>query len=72
MIWQPRNGQRVELHYRKDMRVICPYHLARGVIVAAANGKGPRNAAVKLDNGRMICVPRGNMVELKHEQMRMF
>jgi len=66
MIWHPRLGQRVELHYRKSMR--CNgLHLERGVVTVAGRGPGPINAAVALDNGRTVIVPRGNMVELKGE-----
>ena len=66
MIWHPQPGQRVELHYRKSMR--CNgLHLERGVVTVAGRGPGPINAAVALDNGRTVIVPRGNMVELKGE-----
>ena len=64
MIWHPQPGQRVELHYKPSMR--CNgLHLARGVISWAAHGPGPINAAVELDDGRMVIVPRGNMVEAR-------
>jgi len=61
MIWRPRVGQRVELHYRKSMR-LNGLHLARGVVTVAGCGPGPINAAVTLDDGRTVIVPRGNMV----------
>lgn len=60
MIWWPKQGQRVELHYRKETRAAAP-HLARGVVVKAGKGGGPVNALVRLDDGRMIVVPRGNL-----------
>ena len=66
MIWHPRLGQRVELHYRRSMR--CNgLHLERGVVTVAGRGPGPINAAVALDDGRMVIVPRGNIVEAKGE-----
>jgi len=62
MTWHPQPGQRVELHYRKSMRV-NGLHLARGVVTVAGNGPGLINATVMLDDGRTVIVPRGNMVE---------
>jgi len=66
VIWHPQPGQRVELHYRKSMRV-NGLHLERGVVTVAGSGPGPINAAVALDDGRTVIVPRGNMAELKGE-----
>ena len=67
MIWHPRIGQRVELHYRKSMR--CnDLHLALGVVTVAGTGPGPINAEVKLDDGRTVVVPRGNM--MRYERPR--
>ena len=43
-------------------------HLERGVVTVAGSGPGPINAAVKLDDGRTVIVPRGNMVELKGDK----
>ena len=55
---------RVELHYRKSMR--CNgLHLARGIIRAVGKGLGPINAAVMLDDGTLVFVPRGNMMEVR-------
>jgi len=55
---------RVELHYRKSMRV-NGLHLARGVVRAVGKGLGPINAFVMLDDGTLVVVPRGHLVELK-------
>jgi len=64
VIWHPRPGQRVELHYRKSMRG-NGLHLARGIVRAVGTGLGPINAAVVLDDGTLVFVPRGNMMEIK-------
>jgi hypothetical protein len=60
MIWRPKPDQRVILRYRKEMRSVCP-HLATGKILVAASGRGPINALVQLDGGRLVVVPRGNL-----------
>ena len=67
VIWHPQPGQRVELHYRKSMRV-NGLHLSRGVVRAVGKGLGPINAAVILDDGTLIFIPRGNLVELKGDK----
>jgi len=36
-------------------------HGMRGVVTAGGIGPGPINAAVKLDDGRVMVVPRGNI-----------
>lgn len=59
MIWRPRNGQRVELRYKKSMRPHCP-HGAHGVVLKAGTGK-IINALVMLDSGEQMIVPRGNL-----------
>jgi len=62
MIWRPKPGMRVELHYRKATRA-NGLHMARGIVTIAARGPGPINAEVKLDDGRAAIVPRGNLAE---------
>ena len=42
-------------------------HLSRGVVRAVGKGLGPINAAVMLDDGTLVFVPRGNLVELWEE-----
>jgi len=66
VIWHPQEGMHVELHYRKSMRV-NGLHLSRGVVRAVGKGLGPINAAVMLDDGTLVFVPRGNLVELWEE-----
>ena len=64
MIWRPKHGMHVELHYRQSMR--CNgLHLATGTVTVAARGPGPINAEIRLDDGRAVIVPRGNMVEVR-------
>ena len=59
MIWQPKKGQHIRVHYRKSMTWM-PYHGKCGVVVRAGHGKGPRNALVAL-SGRLVVIPRGNL-----------
>lgn len=65
MIWRPRPGQRVELHYNPRMRKATGLHLARGTVVVAGKGPGPINAEVRLDDGCLTIVPRGNLFKLE-------
>lgn len=60
MIWRPRPDMRVVLKYRKETR-INGLHLAPGIVEIVAKGPGPANALVKLDSGRRVVVPRGNL-----------
>lgn len=71
MIRSPKVGQRVRVHYatkakRKGMAVpaeFMPWHGKTGTIVTAnIRTKGPCNVAVKLDSGKVVIVPRGNLV----------
>lgn len=62
MIWRPRVGQRVRLHYRRGAAPLMPCHGLAGRVVCAGRGPGPRNALVRLDNGSRAVVPRGNLV----------
>jgi len=63
MIWRPKPGQRVELHYKESMRAVCP-HLEKGIVIKSG-GRKIVNALVKLDDGKMLIVPRGNLQETK-------
>ena len=71
MIRQPKPGQRVRIHYatrakRKGLAVpaeVMPWHGMAGVIVTAnIRTKGPCNVTVRLDGGKIVVVPRGNLV----------
>jgi len=63
MIWQPKPGQRVRLHYAERYRAQAPHHGRTGLVVRVAKGPGPISAEVCLDTtGRHVVVPRGNLV----------
>jgi hypothetical protein len=53
-------GQRIELHYRRETRPGAQ-HLARGVALLMAHGRGPHNVLVLLDDVRRVVVPGGNV-----------
>lgn len=61
MIWRPKPGTRVELHYRPDIKPLTGLHLATGTVEVAGAGPGPINAAVRLEDGRRVVVPRGQL-----------
>lgn len=65
MIWHPKTGDRVELRYRESWLSdphFASLHRARGVVICAAAGSSQVNAAVQLDDGRVLVVPRGNIL----------
>lgn len=64
MIWRPKVGQRVRLHYGKRYCDMMPLHGRVGVVRVAGAGPGPINAGVKID-GRIVTVPRGNLYAAK-------
>jgi len=64
MIWKPKPGQRVRLAYANKT---MPHNGAYGVIKISANGKGPINALVLLDNGDFVIVPRGQLTFLSEK-----
>ncbi len=61
MIFHPKVGQRVRIHYARAWAQFMPYHGQTGVVRIVARGPGPRNVAVQL-GGQMVVVPRGNLV----------
>lgn len=63
MIFHPRIGQRVRIHYAKRSAAIMPHHGKTGVVRLVAHGPGPRNVGVDMD-GRTVVVPRGNLVAI--------
>ena len=66
MIWQPKLGQAVRLHYGPALRAqTCIPHGRVGVVVCVARGPGPRNVEVLLPNGQRVAVPRGNLVRIE-------
>jgi len=67
MIWHPKPGQLVQLHYAASGQVF-PYQDRIGVAVRVGRGPGPRNAEVLLvEDGRCVVVPRGNLEPLSRE-----
>ena len=60
MIFHPRPGQRVRVHYAKGAAATMPYHGRVAVVRTVANGPGPRNVGVEID-GHLVTVPRGNL-----------
>jgi len=61
VIFHPRIGQHVRVHYAKRAAAVMPHHGRRGVVRIVATGPGPRNAGVAID-GRIVVIPRGNLV----------
>lgn len=64
MIWHPKVGQRVRLHYAKAMRAVVPDHGKVGIVKYVAIGPGPINVGVEID-GQLSVVPRGNLVAVR-------
>lgn len=64
MIWRPKRGQRVRLHYAKRTRSnIVTLHGKCGVVEVTGIGPGPINVLVRLDSGGGVVVSRGNLVD---------
>ena len=61
MIFHPRIGQRVRVHYAKRAAAVMPHHGRIGVVRIVTNGPGPRNVGVEID-GRIVVIPRGNLM----------
>ena len=61
MIFHPRIGQRVRVHYAKRAAAVMPHHGKRGVVRIVTTGPGPRNVGVEI-GGRVVVIPRGNLV----------
>lgn len=64
MIFSPRIGQRVRLHYGKPG--FWPHHGKAGTVEVSPK-RGIRNIGVRLDDGILITVPRGNLVSDERE-----
>jgi len=64
MIFHPRPGQRVRVHYAKRSASVMPHHGAAGVVRIVSRGPGPRNVGVEV-NGRVVVIPRGNLVAVE-------
>ena len=59
MIWKPKTGQHVHLNYKnKGM----PHQGKTGTVAICTTGHGgPVNALVRLDDGTLVVVPRGQL-----------
>ena len=64
MIFHPRPGQRVRIHYAKRSASIMPHHGKVGVVRLVSSGPGPRNVGVEID-GLTVVVPRGNLIAIE-------
>jgi len=64
VIFHPRPGQRVRIHYAKRSAPIMPHHGKVGVVRLVSSGRGPRNVGVEVD-GRTVVVPRGNLIAVE-------
>ena len=66
MIFHPRAGQRVRIHYARRSASVMPHHGWIGVVRIVSRGPGPRNVGVEID-GAVVVVPRGNLVAVGEE-----
>jgi hypothetical protein len=66
VIYGPRLGETVRIHYNAKVAKRVRHHGGIGPIVAIGRGPGPMNIAVKIgDEG--VVVPRGNLVREKQK-----
>ena len=63
MIFHPRVGQQVRIHYARKAASHMPHHGKTGVVRVVATGPGPRNIGVEIDAG-LVVIPRGNLVAM--------
>ena len=76
MIWNPKLGQPVQLHYAKKTRAACcdenkvTYHGRVGIVTRVGRGPGPVNAEILFPAGGRTVAPRGNLVALKEKENR--
>ena len=64
MIFHPRPGQRVRIHYAKRSASIMPHHGKVGIVLIVSRGPGPRNVGVEID-AQTVVFPRGNLVAVE-------
>jgi ribosomal protein L21E len=62
MIFGPKIGEKVLVHYRKSVAPFMPYHGRIGVIIRVANGR-PKNIGVQIGDERIV-FPCGNLNRL--------
>ena len=66
MIFHPREGHRVRIHYARRSASAMAHHGRVGVVRTVSRGPGPRNVGVEID-GTILVVPRGNLVAVREE-----
>lgn len=77
MIWHPKKGQSVKVHYRKSLQSAMPCQGIRGEVVEVAPGPGPINVLIKVElwagTGQYFyeVIPRGNLVARKDNPNQM-
>ena len=67
MIWQPKIGQRVRVHYRMSAQKSMVHQGMYGKVMAVSKGPGPRNVMVFFGHFVMRpreIIPRGNLVAI--------
>lgn len=74
MIWHPKPGQWVRIHYKKSVAVKNPYHGRSGIVRQVGGRRGPCNVGVDLfpvatlregnEPATYIVVPRGNLMAI--------
>ena len=69
MIFHPRLGRHVRLHYARHAAASMPHHGKVGVVRIVSVGPGPRNVGVEID-GQLIVLPRGNLVAVDSQGVR--
>ena len=67
MIFHPRIGQGVRIHYARRSASTMPHHGMAAVVRLASRGPGPRNVGVEIED-RLVVVPRGNLVAMRERQ----
>ena len=68
MIWKPKTGQRVRLNYKNKTML---HQGKTGTVSICTVGRGgPVNALVRLDDGTLIVVPRGQLNMMEEENGR--
>jgi hypothetical protein len=60
MIANPKPGMRVQIWYRAELQEHMPWHGHCGAVEIVGRGK-PRNHGVRLDNGKLVAFPCGNL-----------
>lgn len=64
MIVNPKIGQAVRIHYRKDRAAFMPLHGRVGVVTNRSKGPGPRNHEVEIA-GTRYAIPCGNLMKVE-------